>query len=260
MEVHHHAHTARKKWTHYFWEFLMLFLAVFCGFLAEYQLEHKIEKEREKKYMISMVRDLVEDTAKLNRVISRNIDKFNNMDSLIRLLNLKQISEVDEERLYEMYFQSVGIFPFMSNDRTSRQLISSGNMRLIRSSSVADEITDYYGPNKEFTQSSTADITHFTYEANLFSQDIFEFSAAQIVLHADSTLTYDFNPEKMKLLTKDPAVLKKYANKNGACRALLGNHIQHLIKLKKQAVFLIALLKNEYRLSEKVLLKEEEVR
>ena len=51
MEVHAHTHTARKKWTHYFWEFLMLFLAVFCGFLAEYQLEHKIEKDREKEYM-----------------------------------------------------------------------------------------------------------------------------------------------------------------------------------------------------------------
>jgi hypothetical protein len=25
MEVHHHSHTARKKWTHYFWEFIMLF-------------------------------------------------------------------------------------------------------------------------------------------------------------------------------------------------------------------------------------------
>ena len=44
METHHHTHTPRKKWTHYLWEFLMLFLAVFCGFLAEYQLEHKIEK------------------------------------------------------------------------------------------------------------------------------------------------------------------------------------------------------------------------
>ena len=29
MEVHHHTHTPRKKWTHYFWEFLMLFLAVY---------------------------------------------------------------------------------------------------------------------------------------------------------------------------------------------------------------------------------------
>ena len=49
MEVHAHTHSPRKKWTHYFWEFLMLFLAVFCGFLAEYQLEHKIEKDRIKK-------------------------------------------------------------------------------------------------------------------------------------------------------------------------------------------------------------------
>ena len=59
MEVHHHSHPAhggtgtRKKWTHYFWEFLMLFLAVFCGFLAEYQLEHKIEKDRGKQYIRS---------------------------------------------------------------------------------------------------------------------------------------------------------------------------------------------------------------
>ena len=58
MEVHTHTHTSRKKWTHYFWEFLMLFLAVFCGFLAEYQLEHKIEKDREKQYMRSMIKDL----------------------------------------------------------------------------------------------------------------------------------------------------------------------------------------------------------
>jgi len=30
MEVHHHSHTTRCKWTHYFWEFLMLFLSVCC--------------------------------------------------------------------------------------------------------------------------------------------------------------------------------------------------------------------------------------
>jgi len=52
MEVHAHAHTPRKKWTNYLWEFLMLFLAVFCGFLAEYQLEHIIENQRQKKNMI----------------------------------------------------------------------------------------------------------------------------------------------------------------------------------------------------------------
>ena len=61
MEVHAHSHTARKKWTHYFWEFLMLFLAVFCGFLAEYQLEHKIERDRVNRICHSCYEDLKRD-------------------------------------------------------------------------------------------------------------------------------------------------------------------------------------------------------
>jgi hypothetical protein len=52
MEVHHHSHTSdpdshrgRKKLTHYFFEFLMLFLAVFAGFLAENWREHIVERK-----------------------------------------------------------------------------------------------------------------------------------------------------------------------------------------------------------------------
>ena len=62
MEVHAHSHTPRKKWTHYFWEFLMLFLAVFCGFLAEYQLEHKIEKDRARELAKSFYDELENDS------------------------------------------------------------------------------------------------------------------------------------------------------------------------------------------------------
>ena len=62
MEVHHHSHSSRKKWTHYFWEFIMLFLAVFCGFLAEYQLEHMIEKDRAKELAKSFYEELKNDS------------------------------------------------------------------------------------------------------------------------------------------------------------------------------------------------------
>lgn len=43
MEVHPHTHAERKKWNHYFFDFLMLFLAVFAGFLAENWREHSAE-------------------------------------------------------------------------------------------------------------------------------------------------------------------------------------------------------------------------
>jgi hypothetical protein len=73
MEVHSHTHTTEKKWTHYIWEFLMLFLAVFCGFLAENIREHKIEKSREKQFMRSLIEDLKADTTSIV-----NLTKFRN--------------------------------------------------------------------------------------------------------------------------------------------------------------------------------------
>ena len=247
MEVHHHGHVhEKKKWKEYLFQFLMLFLAVFCGFLAEYQLEHVIEHEREEKYIAAMLTDLSEDTTRLNRAISNSINKFHSIASLITLLEKTPLENKDQTQLYELYFQSVGIPLFSSNDRTSRQLLNSGGMRLIKKPAVADSIIDYYGPNKEFTEAVISDITYFTREANLYSQDIFDFSAAQFKLDADSSLNYEFHPERMLLLTTSEQVLKKYANKNAACRGMTGNYLQHLIKLKKRAISLIGLLKQEY--------------
>ena len=85
MEVHAHTHTPRKKWTHYFWEFLMLFLAVFCGFLAEYQLEHKIEKEREQVYIASMIEDLKKDTTSLTFTIRQYEELDMRSDTVLTL-------------------------------------------------------------------------------------------------------------------------------------------------------------------------------
>ena len=70
MEVHTHAHTERKKWTHYFWEFFMLFLAVTLGFFVENKREHYVEHQREKQYMVSMLEDLKKDTAQINSIFN----------------------------------------------------------------------------------------------------------------------------------------------------------------------------------------------
>src|SRR6476646_5129465 len=70
MEVHHHSnHQGTKKWTHYIWEFLMLFLAVFCGFLAENLREHQVEAERAKQYAALLSEDVKADTAMLATLI-----------------------------------------------------------------------------------------------------------------------------------------------------------------------------------------------
>src|SRR4026207_1832081 len=86
MEVHAHTHTARKKWTHYFWEFLMLFLAVFCGFLAENFREHQVEHRREKKYIISLIKDVELDITSLQQSAAIRRMYINYYDSLVYLL------------------------------------------------------------------------------------------------------------------------------------------------------------------------------
>ena len=68
MEVHSHTHTERKKWTHYLWEFLMLFLAVTLGFFVENQREHLVENKREIVYINSFIEDLKLDTSQFKRV------------------------------------------------------------------------------------------------------------------------------------------------------------------------------------------------
>jgi hypothetical protein len=144
MEVHHHAHTERKKWTHYFWEFLMLFLAVFCGFLAEYALEHKIEKDRERQFINSFVNDIKADIAQLNSVIERRDEKVQRLDSLVILMNLPNFTAYGSS----IYFNAIHSarlvdIRFTPNDGTLLQLKNSGGLRLIRNRAVADSIAHY---------------------------------------------------------------------------------------------------------------------
>ena len=144
MEVHAHSHTPRKKWTHYFWEFLMLFLAVFCGFLAEYTLEHKIEKDREKQFISSLVDDIKADITQLNSVIQKRDEKIQRLDSIILLINLPDFAAYGSN----IYFNAIHTgrlvdIRFTANDGTMLQLKNSGGLRLIRNRTVVDSIAHY---------------------------------------------------------------------------------------------------------------------
>ncbi|HEU5167682.1 MAG TPA: hypothetical protein VFU29_19185 [Chitinophagaceae bacterium] len=143
MEVHHHPPTERKKWTHYFWEFLMLFLAVFCGFLAEYALEHKIEKDREHQYIRSFVEDLERDTVTLNTRIEYCDLTIARADSAITVFNGPGLNTHAGEIYYFLRWMHRSDM-FSVNDRTIIQLRNAGGMRLVSNKNVSDSIIDYY--------------------------------------------------------------------------------------------------------------------
>jgi hypothetical protein len=144
MEVHHHAHTSRKKWTHYFWEFLMLFMAVTLGFFVENQREHYIEHQREKQFIRSLYNDIKRDTANMTRIIrARNI-KEQMLDSISQMMNSPQ-PELLTKQVYPFAILIGRTLPyrFIPNDGTMQQLKNSGALRLIRNRDVVDSISKY---------------------------------------------------------------------------------------------------------------------
>jgi hypothetical protein len=146
MEVHTHTHTPRKKWTHYFWEFLMLFLAVFCGFLAEYRLEHMIEHQREKKLVQSLIHDVAADTLRLKTIISARTEKAWMMDSLSAILNTgPPYDSTSAIYNYAVWVLRTVQYRFIPNEGTMQQLKNAGGLRLIQKLYIADSITRYDG-------------------------------------------------------------------------------------------------------------------
>ena len=142
MEVHAHTHTPQKKWTHYFWEFLMLFLAVFCGFMAENQREHMVEHKREKQFIVSLINDLKLDIAWLDTVTNSAKSRIENLDSAIAALSKTPHNEIPV-MVFQQLRKSTQQIMFFPNDGTVTQLKSSGGMRLIRKRPAVDSIENY---------------------------------------------------------------------------------------------------------------------
>jgi hypothetical protein len=142
MEVHHHAHTARKKWTHYFWEFLMLFLAVFCGFMAENIREHKIEHLRAKEFAKSLVQDLQNDTIAINTQQKTAEIYIVITDSLLRLSQTRlEGSHAAEFSFYTRFMYWTA--PLLWNRTTFEQVKNSGSLRYFRNFQLLEKLMKY---------------------------------------------------------------------------------------------------------------------
>ena len=164
MEVHHHSHTSRKKWTNYFWEFLMLFLAVFCGFLAENQREHMIEHKRAKQFAISLLSDLKADTTALNVAIGFGNKKILAVDSLI--VQLEMTKDKWNDTLIYAYSGATGRFrPFKHNSGTYEQMKASGSLRYFK-----QELTDLLNQyDVQAKKAAVREDIHLNYASNMMN-------------------------------------------------------------------------------------------
>jgi hypothetical protein len=246
MEVHHHSNTARKKWSHYFWEFLMLFLAVFCGFLAEYQLEHVIENRREVEYIKSFIEDLKLDTADLNLSIDIRSRRIRSCDSLIVLLK----SPDRNQNTNDIYYHGLIITRnnrLSYNDRTIQQLKNSGGMRLIRVKGASDSILNYDRGIDHIRNNEEFGIQILN-EYRAIAGSVFDASVFQSMIDERQISRIKRPQGNPKLLTEDVETINRICTQAHFYRRENYIIIINQSNLINEAIRLTAFLKNKYHL------------
>ena len=250
MEVHQHTDTPRKRWTHYFWEFIMLFLAVFCGFLAENQREHYIEHKREKKYIQNLLHDLARDTINYSSTIAIRLEREKQAFQLVSLL----YSPDRNKHLDELYYLARQMprlnTIFFPTDATMNQLKNSGALRLIKKTNIADSIVAYNAVVEGFAVTQQTEII----VRNLFRDEVGNVFDATVFLSM-----VDSSAQNSDQIMIPPAFIKPLVTENQQTINHLCMLVQFLysasihgrnisLKHKKQAIRLIELLKKEYHL------------
>lgn len=248
MEVHAHSHTPRNKWTHYFWEFLMLFLAVFCGFLAEYQLEHKIEKEREKEYIHSLLKDFEYDTLQFGRTISKIEMKVPFYDSVLQFL--KDPGAYGGKLPFRYYSQTNFERVYLPLEPTLQQLKGSGNLRLLRKKRALDSILIYDSRINGNYLNQTQYVVEFNKRLIQVQERVFDNTNFNRFLNDqyNGTESEDLSAYDLTLATQDRDRLLEMYNIYINSKATDVFYIQLIGNMKKEADKLIKLIKREYHL------------
>jgi len=253
MEVHHHTHTERppagragKKFTHYVWEFLMLFFAVFAGFLAENLREHYVEHQREQQYMRSMIKDLERDQTNIQKSIADETRTIKLADSLTEMFHGNNY----KNRTGAIYYSArdFATLPsmFYMTDGTLMQLKNSGGLRLIRKQQVVDSLQTYYNAYQWYkTQQELEFVQLDDYRSSMMQ--IFDVQVFHSMVRGyPEILMPEGNPP---LLNTDRLMINEFLMRAHFCkRNKLSNRIG-LTKLQGEVTRLIGQIKEEYHLS-----------
>jgi hypothetical protein len=248
MEIHQHAHTSRKRWYHYIWEFLMLFLAVFCGFLAENQREKMVEHQREKQYMNSLKEDVQGDIEQFGRLEIELHDFINRLDSIAEDLNQSYDSGPSLITVKKIS-QGMGFSDFIYTDRTMQQLKNAGGMRLIRRLRVADNIVEYDAMVRRGL--AHQDLINTLYLPRLVDKINYVFNVSEINMLAgiDDTKEDTNNLKKNILLTHDKTELIRFINEFRHYRYMIELLLKNITHDSELASKLQFLLEKEYHLN-----------
>lgn len=255
MEVHTHTHTERKKFSHYLWEFLMLFLAVFCGFLAENFREHQVEKNRARQYMLSLYEDLKTDTARLNEMLLYDDDKIAALDDMEGCYDSISTNQLSTECMTKLILHSRANRSFAITDRTITQLMNAGGFRILDKDD-ADRILNYVNIFKGYEDFQSTIFQSSQDNVRNTLNELAGFKSASALLQipgssygtTTSTITPDMSANGPLLFSNDKFLLNKWFNQLSVYLRITKRQRQQLADLKVEIAGLAKYCKDRYHL------------
>jgi hypothetical protein len=247
MEIHQHSHSERKKWSHYLWEFFMLFMAVTLGFFVENQREHYVEHRRGSQYINSFIEDVEQDTAYFADYINDYSEKTNVLDNMFDCYDSVTGKIRSNNCLISIIEQTGGFPDFIYTDRTLQQLKNSGGLRLLDPAD-ADSITIYDNTLRSMEKNETTEIQETQTLLRNITYELINFSITMKVRDNDhETDTAKLNKAAL-LYGSNPGLLNKYFNVLYHYNWLMHGQVYNFQKLLSMATSLISYLKKEHHL------------
>ena len=248
MEVHAHTHTARNKWTHYIWEFIMLFLAVFCGFLAENFREHQIEKIRAKQYISSLYEDLKNDTTRINQLIEFDDKKIEALNKMYGCYDTVMKDLRSTACMGTLIIYSRSNKGFVLTDRTLRQLANAGGYRLLDKED-ADSIIVYENMYKGYLDFQTTVFQGAQDNVRNTLNQIADFKVVAPHQLTTATMANDTTSSILSgplLFTEDRVLLNRWFNELSIYLRTTNGQRNSILQLKNKAVNLINYYKSRH--------------
>jgi hypothetical protein len=233
MEVHHHSHTERKKWTHYFWEFFMLFLAVTLGFFVENLREHYVEHKRGLQYIRSFVEDLKTDTARFSLIIKDYQKKESQLDQLYLCYDSIKLGQHPSVCIKNIYAATIGYQDLIYTDRTLQQLKNAGGLRLLEDED-ADSIILYDQLLRYLLKVESTSLQEMQTRVRETRNSVFAYSEEM-----EKGWVKGAQPEAVELISVNRELLNRFFNETMVYRFACRFQYRQIIKLKDKAIGLI---------------------
>ncbi|MFM2250432.1 MAG: hypothetical protein RLZZ358_1359 [Bacteroidota bacterium] len=132
-------------------EFVLLFSAVTLGFFAENYREGLVERKTEKMYLQSLIKDLGQDTLKIDYSIRSKEIKDQYFDTLYTIL-YQTPRPWPTRKLYYISRYLLIREPFYGTMGTIHQLENAGGFKLIQDENLVDKINAYSAAKEKLNQ------------------------------------------------------------------------------------------------------------